>query len=116
MREEGAQCFDIVDKPSMEAKERKVSSMELRCRYDRNSMGQRNLHRTMKPKLHKMPKAHVASREEEATVILFLGTKLSKMKECSQELELQSHRRILEGRGPCLTSIGWMPEMRRNLC
>lgn len=50
MREEGAQCFGIVHKPSMEAEERKVSSVELRCRYDRISMGQRNLHRTMKPK------------------------------------------------------------------
>lgn len=116
MREEGAQCFDIVHKPSMEAEERKVSSMELRRRYDRISMGERNLHRNMKPKYHKMPKVHVALREEEATVILFLGTKLSKMKECSQELELQSHRRIIEGKGPCLTGIGWMPETRRNLC
>lgn len=116
MREEGAQCFDIVHKPSMQAEERKESSMEMRCQRDRISMGQRNLHRTMKPKSHKMPKAHVALREEEATVILFLGTKLSKMKECSQELELKSHRRIPEGQGPCLTSIGWMPETRRNLC
>lgn len=50
MREEGAQFFDIFHKPSMEAEERKVSSVELRCRYDRISMRQRNLHRTMKPK------------------------------------------------------------------